>query len=646
VVSLVKIAKKMQSASSVRSLPRSAFHLPVDVAFLVDLGYRADFLAYARDQAAAQGVTCHEWLIAAGHIGEVRYYRALAEAVGLPFVDATRFELGPEARVLADPGLPYRTAALPLVDGGRWFVAIAPRGTDVFRVFDLHDHPEISRIVVTAPCLARGLILDRLGGDLDARACTRLSAQWPDLSAHATPWRLMKLALASALLLGAGVVTAIFAPAAASALTLGIVCAAIALFALALWVRMRALRHHQIVANSPRLSDADLPTYTVLVPLYREAAIVPQLCRALRRLDYPAAKLEIIALVEADDTETYDALRRVDRTGRLTVLVVPPGTPRTKPRALQFGLVFARGELVAIYDAEDIPAPDQLRSAAAAFAADPALSIVQAALSIDNARGWLTRQFAMEYASLFHVVVPGLARLDCPVMLGGTSNHFRADHLRAIGGWDPWNVTEDADLGVRLARAGGRVGVVPSFTEEEAPATLHGWLGQRRRWMKGWLQTAMVHLGHPIRLARDLRPHAALALTGMLLGTLAAALVYPFAWIIVAAQAWAIAAGAAPVTDIVFLGAIFVFVAGHIVPLRMIVAGARVTGLRIAWSDLMTVPAYWCLVSFAAWSALAALAVRPFHWVKTQHVGRLREAAPSKPVKAAHAASLPRGPDP
>jgi cellulose synthase/poly-beta-1,6-N-acetylglucosamine synthase-like glycosyltransferase len=113
---------------------------------------------------------------------------------------------------------------------------------------------------------------------------------------------------------------------------------------------------------------------------------------------------------------------------------------------------------------------------------------VQARLCIDTRTSWLARYFTAEYAGQFDVVLPKLAALGLPLPLGGSSNHFRTVTLREVGGWDPHNVTEDADLGMRLARFGYRSGVVASSTYEEAPADIGRWLGQRTRWFKGWMR--------------------------------------------------------------------------------------------------------------------------------------------------------------
>jgi cellulose synthase/poly-beta-1,6-N-acetylglucosamine synthase-like glycosyltransferase len=245
------------------------------------------------------------------------------------------------------------------------------------------------------------------------------------------------------------------------------------------------------VRRRPRtFTDDGLPVYTIVVALYREAAAVKGLVAALRALNYPVEKLDIKLVVEADDTQTRMAIAALGLGLPFEIIVAPASGPRTKPKALNAALPFARGSFVAVYDAEDRPERDQLRLALEAFVAgDGRLACVQARLTIDNSRdSWLSRLFTAEYAGLFDVFLPGLAAWRLPLPLGGSSNHFRAAVLRECGAWDPYNVTEDADLGMRLARFGYRTAVIPSSTYEEAPARFGPWLKQRTRWFKGWMR--------------------------------------------------------------------------------------------------------------------------------------------------------------
>ena len=263
-----------------------------------------------------------------------------------------------------------------------------------------------------------------------------------------------------------------------------------------------------------------MPVYTIVIALYREARIAQQLSQAIDSLNYPRAKLDVIFVVEIDDHDTAAALHAAAPQTPYEIVIAPKGAPRTKPRALNVAMPLARGALVAVFDAEDVPQPEQLRRAAALFATlPPEIACLQASLVIDNARqNWMTALFAMDYAALCDVYNRGLSTLALPIFLGGTSNHFRIEPLREIGFWDAFNVTEDADLGLRLARAGYDVRTFGSDTYEEAPGDFVALARQRTRWLKGWMQTALPHCRHPLRLIADLGPRRAGAVMAMFFG--------------------------------------------------------------------------------------------------------------------------------
>jgi cellulose synthase/poly-beta-1,6-N-acetylglucosamine synthase-like glycosyltransferase len=292
-----------------------------------------------------------------------------------------------------------------------------------------------------------------------------------------------------------------------------------------------------------------------------------------------------------------------------------------------------RGRFVAVYDAEDRPEPDQLRRAVAAFAAaDPSLACVQARLTIDNtADGWLTRMFTAEYAGLFDVLLPSLARWQLPLPLGGSSNHFRTDILRKVGAWDPYNVTEDADLGMRLARFGYRTGMIASTTYEEAPVQIRSWIGQRTRWMKGWMQTWLVHMRSPRRLVREMGLAGFTVFQLIVGGTALAALVHivfmaDFIWTLLARDA-------DPEKSVLIYFYAAILIAGYLTSMVLGAHGlARRHLLRHVWVLILT-PLYWIMLSYAAWRALAELVCDPHRWEKTEHglakTSRLRPTAPN-----------------
>lgn len=364
-----------------------------------------------------------------------------------------------------------------------------------------------------------------------------------------------------------------------------------------------------------------LPVYTVLLPLYREHHQVGPLIAAVNGLDYPRSRLDILLLVEEHDRLTLAEAQRMARAhDHVRVCIVTRGSPRTKPRALNVGLQFARGEFLTIYDAEDRPAPSQLRDALARFAgAGPGLGVVQAPLTWWNWReNWLTRQLEIEYCLQFRVILPALASWQSALPLGGTSNHFRVSALRKVGGWDLFNVTEDADLGFRLARHGWRSAVIDTPTHEEAVTTCTAWLNQRRRWLKGYLQTWLVVMRAPrVFIARaGWRSFATVHLT--IAFALASALLHaPF-------MAWLAVMGIAMASGVI-----------DAIPLSPAFAAVTLTGYLSAFAlsgvalwrhqrrglvaHLLLTPAYWLLHGLAGVLALADWVRRPHHWHKTEH---------------------------
>jgi len=266
------------------------------------------------------------------------------------------------------------------------------------------------------------------------------------------------------------------------------------------------VREHRVSAERiAELSYEDLPVYTILVPLYKESEVADKIVTASLSFDYPQDKLDVKLLLEENDPETIAAIDAIELPACVQKIVVPHSQPKTKPKACNHGLEQAKGELLVIYDAEDRPEPDQLKKAVAAFSDIDAKSAragggrsnvicLQAKLNYYNPRqNWLTKWFSLEYSTWFDLFLPGLHALGVPIPLGGTSNHFRTKELREIGGWDPYNVTEDCDLGMRIHATGYRAHVLDSTTWEEANCQLWNWTRQRSRWVKGYLQTHFVH---------------------------------------------------------------------------------------------------------------------------------------------------------
>ncbi|SDO52267.1 Glycosyltransferase, catalytic subunit of cellulose synthase and poly-beta-1,6-N-acetylglucosamine synthase [Klenkia soli] len=369
------------------------------------------------------------------------------------------------------------------------------------------------------------------------------------------------------------------------------------------------------------LTDAELPHYTILVPVYKEAGIVGLLMRNLSSLDYPREKLEILLLLEEDDPETLQAALAAAPPDIVRILVVPHSMPKTKPRACNVGLSFARGDLVVIYDAEDRPDPDQLKKSVVAFAkGGQDLVCVQAALNYFNAEeNLLTRMFTLEYSSWFDYTLPGLDAMRLPIPLGGTSNHFRADMLRELGGWDPFNVTEDADLGVRASARGGRVAVVNSTTYEEANMAVGNWLRQRSRWIKGYMQTFLVHSRHPLKLVRAIGLRQTIGFLLTIGGTPATFLLTPILWvlfILYLAFPRQFSPALPPWLEYVSLANLLIG-NGLIVYLSLLAGFKRRSYGLVAYALLS--PLYWMLHSIASYKAAWQLVTKPFYWEKTQH---------------------------
>lgn len=474
-------------------------------------------------------------------------------------------------------------------------------------------HPEFRRSFCVVPESAIRAELAAASEEvLLTEARHRLFRRWPRASAHVDLTQASRFGFVAALIglmllavIAPMVMKPVFVP------LIGLLLAAPGLFRL--WA---AFDRQPERAEAPSLGDGDLPLYTVLLPLRDEAHMVRQLSNAIRELDYPPEKLQVLFLVEQRSPETVVAVVGELHDPRFELLLVPDALPRTKPKALNYALPFVTGEHVVVYDAEDIPEPSQLRRAASAFGQRPRVSCLQAELVADNAgENWLTSLFAGEYAGQFGLMLPLLARLGLPMPLGGTSNHFRSAALREIGGWDPFNVTEDADLGVRLARRGMVTETIASRTAEEAPVHFRSWLLQRTRWMKGWMQTFIVHNSHPRELLADLGPKGFIGFQ-VYVGSMIVS--GPLHTLFVASLiATTLVQGV--VLDFWFYLTCFVTLIGYGGPAALVIGGLR----RLGRADLIPIqvllPVYWVLHSIAGLRALHELLTRPYFWAKTQH---------------------------
>ncbi|MAK62889.1 MAG: family 2 glycosyl transferase [Ponticaulis sp.] len=356
------------------------------------------------------------------------------------------------------------------------------------------------------------------------------------------------------------------------------------------------------------------PVYTVLVPVYREPIAVSSLIAALKGLDYPKKRLDIQILIEEEDTETLEALLAEKLKPHFRIVPVPKGYLRTKPRALNYGLTLAEGQLVTIYDAEDQMHSGQLKAAAMALQRPGAerMACVQAPLVPHNgSESWIARQFELEYLTHFGLFLPGLSTLSLPIMLGGTSNHFRKEVLDEVGAWDPYNMTEDADLGLRIARYGYQIGMISNPTYEEAPVGLSQWLGQRSRWVKGFIQTLGVFTRHPAKAIQSMGVRNWVAALLLLGGAVLSAILHgPLAiWLILCAL-WP---GLSPPQEGLMLLATGFSL--HLV--SSVLSWDRFSFVRLFAA--VTAPVYWPLQSLAAIRAIQELMRNPYFWNKTEH---------------------------
>lgn len=370
------------------------------------------------------------------------------------------------------------------------------------------------------------------------------------------------------------------------------------------------------------IPDAELPRYTILVPAYNEPEVVGDLLAAMEQLEYPRDKVQILLLLEADDQVTIDAASDYDDSGIVTIVLVPPGEPRTKPKACNYGLHFATGDIVTIYDAEDLPEPLQLRRTVAAFAVSPPEVVcIQSKLAYHNShQNILTGWFTAEYNLWFGYLLPGMMRSESPIPLGGTSNHLRRDVLESIGAWDPFNVTEDADLGLRIHALGYRTAVLDSTTLEEANSDPINWIRQRSRWYKGYLQTWLVHIRRPIHMWKSVGPRSFVRLTLILAGTPIIAVLNLLFWFITVL--WFLGQPAvvgAVFPWFVYFPALVALIAGNGITLYLNLISLREDDRADLIVAALTVPAFFVMMSVAAAKGVYQLIRNPSYWEKTFH---------------------------
>jgi hypothetical protein len=610
---------------------------------------RASALAAARTARLGRGVPLQDSLLASG-VDERTLLDLAAQALGWGRCDDA---------LVPDPVLVDRLGAtlclteslVPLGKPGGAVVLASARPVEATaaagRLSQRLGQPV--RFVLAPPAAVEAALLDIRRTALTDRAEATVEA-----AESCRGWNEARLRragyAAGALLVAATVAAPVVVLAAATGVTLLALTSATLLKLAALFAALAGRREAALTFRSRQRKTAAQPFVSILVPLFREREIADRLVRRLWALTWPRERLEICLVLEEDDAITREVLTRTPLPHWFRLIEVPRGSVKTKPRALNYALPFCRGDIVGIYDAEDAPDPDQIENVVERFAAaPPEVACLQGALDFYNVRdGWLTRCFTIEYASWFRVMLPGLARLGLVVPLGGTTLFFRRAALERLGGWDAHNVTEDADLGLRLARHGYRTDLIPTTTAEEANGRLWPWVRQRSRWLKGYAMTWATHMRRPRRLLRDLGWWRFLGVQVLFMGALVPYAGAPLLW-----SFWAVPLGfghpLAPLlggtglaaAGVLFLGCEVVNVTVGVIACRL----ARHRGLAW-WTPTMHL--YFPLGAIAAWKGLGEIATRPYYWDKTAHgfsaecadIDCARHLPPAEPAAGARAPDL------
>lgn len=376
--------------------------------------------------------------------------------------------------------------------------------------------------------------------------------------------------------------------------------------------------------RTKNLQDSELPIYSVLCPLYKEGNVLSHFIAAIKKLDWPKEKLDVLLLLEEDDKDTLGSVQSLNLPQNFRVLVVPNSAPKTKPKACNYGLAFAKGEYVVVYDAEDKPDPLQLKKAYLSFKDLPKEVVcLQSKLNYYNPhQNILTRLFTTEYSLWFDLILPGLQSVETTIPLGGTSNHFKVSALRFLDAWDPFNVTEDCDLGARLFKSGFRTAIIDSTTYEEANSELSGWLRQRSRWIKGYMQTYLVHMRNPLAFIKRHGIHA-LYFQLVIGARMTFMVINPILWFMTASYfafnkyTGVFIESLYPAGIYYFANATLVF--GNFMYFYVYMIGCAKRDRWELMKYVFLVPFYWFLMSLAALKAFYQLMVRPYYWEKTQH---------------------------
>jgi glycosyltransferase XagB len=576
--------------------------------------------------AQQAGIRVGQALVHLGHLDDSQLARLLAAQQGLATHDLSSAQVQPAVARLLPEADARRLRALPVAINGEGTTIAVVDPLDQSALGELHTllGRPVTPVVAAEQAFERAL--DELYHEEYAHRCTQaLLTRSPEDSAYRVLTYPQKIVLCLLLIVSLGWL--MIEPLGFLTVFNAVVVVLTSVYsAHRIYLVSRALMHRlEVPVSSEELmavEDHTLPPYTILVPIYREATVLPDLMQSLTRLDYPLAKLDIKLLLELDDIETIETARSLGLPPNVELVFIPPVAPKTKPKACNYGLIKAKGEFVVIYDAEDMPEPDQLKKVIAAFRkVGREVACIQAKLNYFNRdQNLLTRWFTIEYSMWFDLFLPGLDASKAPVPLGGTSNHFRRDYLEQLGAWDPYNVTEDADLGVRLYKQGFKTALIDSTTYEEANSQIGNWIRQRSRWVKGYIQTWLVHMRNPVALWRALGPRGFFGFNMTIAGTFLSFLLNPIYWALTTlwllTETGVIQQMFPPL--IFYLGALNLFL-GNFTFAFMCAAGCMRRRLYGMVKYALLSPIYWILISIGAWKGFLQLFTRPFYWEKTIH---------------------------
>ena len=588
------------------------------IALLREGGIPPEDMMQALAQQARHGGRLADIVLARGLISEARLLQHQSRHWGIELADLDRLPADPRLLDLWGARACLRDALLPWRRIGDLTVIATPYP----EAFERHRPALMQRfgrvaMALTTPERLEAMLLLLRGRQLDHAALTSVPEaescrNWGGTS------RLFWIRAGAALLL----VWALVAPVALIwVLCLWALLTLLAATALKGAAIFAMLRHPPEPPPLPPDAAEILPTVSIMVALYNEGDIAARLVQRLSKLDYPRELLDILLVVEEVDQVTRAALRGADLPNWMRIVVVPDGEIRTKPRALNHAFGQCRGSIIGVYDAEDAPEPDQIRKVAARFAvADPRTACLQGMLDFYNpGTNWLSRCFTMEYASWFRIFLPGIARLGLPVPLGGTTLFFRRAALEELGAWDAFNVTEDADLGMRLARHGYRTELIATTTFEEANCRVIPWVKQRSRWLKGYMMTYGVHMRQPRLLLRQLGWRQFLGFQVLFLSTISQYLLTPILW-----SFWVVPLGLDHPVVMALPGPVYqamvgLFLITEALLIAVTLVAMRLTPNRMSWGWAPLLHFYFPLGALASYKAAWELVHKPFWWDKTSH---------------------------